>query len=455
MTASRSVAIIGAGPIGTSAGVGFRRAGFDVDLYGDRDPAGLRDDVPVSGTAAISALAQQAERDLGVVGFLDRVPPVTGMSVRVLAGRGAQREDLLEFDAAYGGYRAAAVDTRLITVERLQQLLDLGGRYHVGTVDIDELDHIAATHDLTLVAAGRRGLTDLFPVDEARPFYPEPQRKLLLFNAEGLGHGPDVFAHRGPSGGAHNSLSVVVEQGEAWWGPYLHKDAGQSWSFLGFARPGSEWDHRFAQAHDAESTHRVVRELFRDYLDFDLPEVEATRIITADSHSWLSGAVTPTVRKAVALTPGGHPVLALGDTAIAHDPIAAQGAQSALIQAAALVAAARDHDGAFDKAWLEERFDEFWRTRGEIATKATKLYLGDPQYAEIGQSFFAAAAASPAFATALVDLISDPEPLRHINSLDDAHAFIARVTGEPAADVIARTGTPGRFADSAYAAVPA
>lgn len=438
MGQKRSVAIIGAGQTGVSAAVGFLDSGFDVTLFSDRDRRALREDVPATGTAVTFAAAQAAERELGLDDYTGLAPRVTGQSTQIFSGTGSDRRDELDFDVAYDGIRGVGVDTRLKADDRLAEFDSRGGRFVVSTITPENLDDVATAHDLTLVATGRGGLSGLFPVDESRTVYDRPQRSLLMLTVTGLGHGPDVFAHRGAAGGERNTFAISSEQGELWWGPYLHKDAGAAWSFLGFAKPESDWERRFGDARDAASAHRVVTEIHRDYVAWDLPEIEATRVIREDPHSWLRGAVTPTVRRAVGITTNGRPVLALGDTAIAHDPIGAQGAQGGLIQAAQLVAAARSHAGAFDEEWLHDRFEQFWSTRGAAAVLVTRLFLGDPDFAPYGQLFFPAGAASPKFGAALFGLLSDPNPLLRIGSRAAARQFIADVTGQPADDLLAQ-----------------
>jgi 2-polyprenyl-6-methoxyphenol hydroxylase-like FAD-dependent oxidoreductase len=443
MGIQRSVAIIGAGQTGVAAALGFLNAGFDVTVFSDRDQRSLRTDIPATGTAVTFGAAQAAERQLGLDDYSSRAPRVTGQSTQIFSGTDEIRQDLLDFDTAYDGVRAIGVDTRLKVDDRLSEFISRGGHFVVSAVTVDDIDQVAAAHDLTLIATGRGGLSGLFPVDESRTVYYSPQRTLLMLTVTGLGHGPDVFAHRSAVGGEHNTFAVSEEQGELWWGPYLHKDAGPSWSFLGFAKPGSDWEQRFTAATDAASAHRIVLDVHRDYVGWDLPEVSATHVIVEDPYAWLSGAVTPTVRHAVAVTGGGHPVLALGDTAISFDPIAAQGAQGGLIQSAQLVRAARDHAGVFDEQWLNETFEHFWRTRGLAATLVTQLFLGDPERVRYGHLFFPAAAASPAFASALFGLISDPTPLLRIDSERAARDWVTEIAGEPVDDLLARSTSPG------------
>lgn len=445
---TRSAAVIGAGQAGVTAALGLLDAGFDVTLYSDRDQRSLRDDVPATGTALQFGEAIQAEAALGLDSFTARAPRHTGLSVRIA---GPDSAELIQFDGHFEGYAGVAVDTRLKVDERLTTFQERGGRFVVAAVTPETLDAIAADNDLTLVATGRGGLSELFPIDRDRTVYDAPQRSLLTVTVTGLGHDESVFAHRSTAGGAHSGFSILAEQGEGWWGPYLHKDAGPSWAFLGWAKPGSEWEKRFAAADSAESAHRIVRELYRDFIDWDLPEVIATEVIAEDPHSWLKGAVRPVVRSGFGHTAGGHPVAALGDTAIAYDPIAGQGAQSGLIQAQRLVAAAAAHDGAYDGAWLGARYAEFLAARGDAANKVTRLFLGDAELAEIGNQLFAAASVDSRAATALVGLLHRPQPFLEVDSLEAANEFISRSTGEDASDLLTRFAPAGRFARSQFA----
>ncbi|WP_107653229.1 styrene monooxygenase/indole monooxygenase family protein [Nocardia suismassiliense] len=445
---TRSAAVIGAGQTGVTAALGLLDAGFDVTLYSDRDQRSLRDDVPATGTALQFGVTQQSESALGLDTYTGRAPRHTGLSVRLAGPGGAE---LIQFDGNFDGYVGIAVDTRLKADERLTAFQERGGRFVVEQVTPETLDTIAAANALTLVATGRGGLSDLFPIDQTRTPYDAPQRSLLTVTVSGIGYGKDVFAHRSPAGGAHSGFSILADQGEAWWGPYLHKDAGPSWAFLGWARPGSEWETRFAAADSAEAAHRIVQDIYRDFIDWDLPEVLATQVIAEDPHSWLKGAVRPVVRAGVGHTAGGHVVASLGDTSAAYDPVAGQGAQSGLIQAQRLVAAAAVHDGPFDEAWIAEQYATFLAVRGDAANKVTRLFLSDPELAEIGNQLFAAAAVHPKFATALVGLLHHPQPFLEIDSLDAANAFITRVTGEDATALLGRFAPAGKFARSTFA----
>lgn len=440
-SSARSAAIIGAGQTGVTAALGLLDKGFDVTVYSDLDQDTLRNHVPATGTALILGEAQRAEESLGLNTYLATAPLSTGESVRVVDG-GAEA---IAFDGWFDGFRGIAVDTRLKADDRLTLFQQRGGRFVVEAVDPQRLDTIAAGADLTLVATGRGGLSSLFPVDVARTVYDKPQRSLLAFTVAGLPYGPDVFAHRSAAGGQHNALTVVADQGEVFWGPYLHKDAGPTWAFLGWARPGSEWERRFATVTGAESALSVATQLHRDYIDWDLPEVSRLRVIEEDRHSWLTGAVKQVVRSGVGRTASGHPVAALGDTAVAFDPIAGQGAQGGLIQAATLVHKAGAHEGPFDTAWLTAAFEDFYNHRARAAQVVTRLFLADPELATYGGLFFAAASESAPFASKLLALLDDPRPFETVTSEATAKQLITDFAGEPADELLGRFTPVGTF----------
>ncbi|GGC52954.1 cadherin repeat domain-containing protein [Hoyosella rhizosphaerae] len=444
----RTVAVVGAGLAGSSAALGFVNAGFSVTLFSDRDLKSLRDDVPPTGTAVYFGKSREADATI-IEDLYGAQSHTSGLSTRLHSGVGETSADVLEFDPSFG-YVAQAVDVRLRSADRIARFIERGGTFVVQDVTRDDLGEIAGRHDLTVVATGKGGLASFFPVDEERTVYDKPQRTLLFAALGTNGEAPD-FSYRGPGGREHNLFNLHTDFGEAWLGPYLHKDFGEAWGFIGFAKPGSPWESAFSSAIDAASAHKVVLELYREYFPKDAREVEKLRPIESDPHSWLRGAVTPTVRKAVGATDSGHPVLAIGDTAIAFDPVAGQGAQNAIIQVASLVAAARKHQGPFTAEWLGEQFELHWKSRGYAATEVTRLFLGDPKHAEHAQLLFAAAAVNDAVATALFLLLSEPDRFLALTSRDDVLAYITEAAGVSAEDVLAAFSPSEGFAESSLA----
>ena len=413
-TVRRRIAIVGAGIAGASAALALKRAGFDVTLFSDRTRSELRDGGPATGTAIL--FGHSREHDARIAD--DRYGADAAFTASAVAVNGGPT-----FDAPYD-YEAQSVDVRLRADDRIGQFLDEGGAFVHETIDAAALDDIAGSHDATLVATGKGGLADLFAVDTDRTPYTEAQRYLLTVTVQPPA-GEDVqFAGR-TDNERSALLSIDGEEGEVFVGPYLHKDAGASWVLLGFARFGTETEAAYRSATDAESALEVFRQQHRRLFPDVSPQIERFGTIASDPYSWLSGAVQPTVRHATARTASGHLVAAIGDTAIAVDPIAGQGAQLGSIQVAALASALAGEAGEWDEAFFTEVFDEHWASHGRPSVEATSLFLGDPRYAEVVGAFFGRAATSPAAGTALFDLLSKPGAVLDLHADADVERFVA------------------------------
>ena len=427
MTQKRKIAIVGAGLAGASAALGFLNAGFQVTLYSGKSRKDLRDSVAATGTAIYFGQPSQ-DADAEIIEDLYGEPSfANGFSLRAY---NEDRSPLLAFDTDFHYYRSQAVDVRQRVDDRLGRFIASGGVFRVEDVSADALEEIAAQHDLTLVSTGKQGLSGLFPVDEARTVYKSPQRHLLTVNVIGLPHDESSFDYRSRVGSKHNLFTSHATEGEIFTGRILHKDVGLSWSLLGFAKPGGDWQARFAEATDAASALAIFKEVFRDYFPEDAEEIAKLQVIESDPHTWLKGAVTPTVHKPVGRTPGGRLVAALGDTAISFDPLAGQGAQNISIQVAALVRAAKTRQGPFDEAWITDQFDAHWEKHGYGATEVTRLFLGDPKYAEhAGLLFPSASVDQKAAGAAFFRFLSEPSLLTRLQTRGAVSHYIENETG--------------------------
>lgn len=406
---TRTAAVIGAGIAGTTAALGLVDAGFDVTLYSDRDRASLRDDVPPTGTAVL--FGKSKDHDASIIEDLYSVGNTSGISARLYSGDGDDRAQVLEFNPDFH-YVTQAVDVRLRSDDRIGRFLERGGRLGVRSVDTEVLDEIAGAHDLTLVATGKGGLASLFGVDESRTVYDQPQRHLLQIVLKGLDQGEDVFAYRNREGGKHDLYNLDADNGEAWLGPYLHKDKGLTWAFLGFAKP----EGRGSTASPPRPTaSRPGRSCWTS---------TATTSRTISPRSGSSRSSSPT------RSPGRRAPSRRWCATPRRPPRAE---------------AAAAHEGPFTAEWLSQRFEEFWELRGHAAVEVTRLFLGHPDYAEHLELAFPAAAVNTDIASALFGLLSDPNPLLTLKTRDDILGFISAVAGEPAEDVLAKFTPAGDF----------
>jgi flavin reductase (DIM6/NTAB) family NADH-FMN oxidoreductase RutF len=81
------------------------------------------------------------------------------------------------------------------------------------------------------------------------------------------------------------------------------------------------------------------------------------------------------VRRPVGTLPSGAPVLGMADAVVLNDPLTSQGSNNALKSASFYLEAIDAHAGAFDAAWMQRTFDNFWRGWAQWATEWTNSWL--------------------------------------------------------------------------------
>lgn len=355
----RKIAIVGSGIIGLIAAHALRRRGYAVTLYSDRTAAQWLHESRPTGTAARFEMALSFERELGLNHWDDVAPHGEGVFLTFCP---TLHKPLIELR---GRQRAPfqAVDMRL---QCHRWMNDFDGELVIESVNVERLDTIAARHDLTIVAAGKADLAQLFARDESRCTYDAPQRNLTMVIGTGrmaVDDCPFIPV----------KFEFLGTDGEIFIVPYYHKDRGPSWNVVIEARPGSRID-RFGEVKSGDEALAMAKKVVRELFPWSADWVEAMEL--ADPNGWLVGRTTPAVRKPVGKLPSGRIVTPLGDTAIAYDPIAAQGANSGVKQTRHLVEAiAARGDEPFDALWMNDTFDAFWNEHGKAACTFNNMFL--------------------------------------------------------------------------------
>lgn len=354
--------MIGAGVAGLLTAHGLRRAGHAVTLFTDRTAEQWLQSRP-TGTAARFAPALAYERELGLGDWHDEAPAIAGAQIVYCPRPGNQLATLTGRAPRPG----LAIDVRLQSHRWLYKLAERGGEVKIEAVTPGRLDEIAAEHDLTIVAAGRGPLCELFARDPERSIYSEPQRTVAMV----IVHGPPLRrAEPGFVGVKNNILEGV---GEAVWIPFFHRDVGPCWNLIFEARAGGPMDI-FGGVRSGAEALAAARAVIEALTPWERPWAREMHL--ADEQGWLCGRITPTVRRPVATLPSGRHVTCVGDTAVHFDPLAAQGANNGTRMARHLVARVAAHgERAFDAAWMQDTFDAFWRAEGEPAYMMTRLML--------------------------------------------------------------------------------
>lgn len=345
----RTIAIIGAGQTGLLLGHALLRAGYSVRLFSDRSPDAFLNQTRPTGTAVRFGTALAWERQLGLNHWDDVAASGDGIYMTFWPGSPAY-PFLTMLGRLSQPFRA--IDVRLQSHRWMHDLVERGGALEIENVTIDRLETIAAEHDLTVVAAGRGAIRDLFPRDSQRSRYTEPQRHLAMVNF--VGPGPSFPG----SPFVPVKFNFFARYGECFWVPWYQKDGIQAWSMLFEAKADGPLD-RFRNARSGQEILDIAKRVVRDMMPRDYDFVKDAELV--DEHAWQGGAFVPEVRKAVGELPSGRLVMSLGDTNHSLDPIGGQGANNGNKMARNLARCIAERgERPFDRAWMNATYERFW-----------------------------------------------------------------------------------------------
>jgi len=317
-------------------------AGYTITLFSDRTSTAILHGRPI-GFPILFDQALQIERDLELNLWDQPFPGCKSIRNTVCDPEGNPA-----FTLSYELERPwQAIDQRLKFFHWIQEFIDRGGEFAVQDMTLSDLEKCAQNYDLVIVAAGRGILSTLFERDANRSTHDKPARRVVGGLYTGLQQ--DEFPTF--------RLTVLPDIGEIFQMPFYSNN--QYCHAVCFeAYPGGAMD-RFASVKSGQELLQLSLETIQQFVPWKYEALKDMELI--DDNAWLSGAITPTVRRPIAHLPSGAIVMGIGDTVILNDPIAGQGANNANKMAHLVTQRVIEHgDRKFDAEWMQAVFDEFW-----------------------------------------------------------------------------------------------
>ena len=375
----RRILIVGAGQAGLQLALGLQNAGYDVTVMSSRTPDELRGG-RIMSTQVMFSPSLRLERERGLNFWDDKAPKVVGQRSTLAVPPGAG-EKAFTFVGRWDE-PAQSVDQRVKMSTWLELFESRGGRIVYHGVMTSDLAGLAELYDLTIIAAGKGELVELFDRDAEKSPYEKPQRRLSCIYLHG---GKPMPEYPEP----HVRITMVPGVGELIYMPgYTHTGAADI--VLWEAVPGGPWDI-WSDKPDPRAHLERSLGLMREYAPWEhdlFTEAEPT-----DARCTLYGGFPPVVRRPVGELPGGTAVLGMGDVVVTNDPCTGQGSNNASHCAAIYEEAIRAHgDKPFDRDWMQRTFDAYW-AYAKNPTEYTNMILSGPP--EHVQKVLATAAENP------------------------------------------------------------
>lgn len=361
----RKIAIVGGGQAGLPLALGLLARGYQVSVYTNRTPDEVQRGKVLSSQCMFDT-ALQIERDLGLDQWGRDCPTVDGIGLTVPhpAQPGAKLIDW----AARLDRPGQAVDQRLKMPQWMRLVEERGGQLVIQDCGVAELEQLAASHDLVLLAAGKGEVVKRFERDAVRSAFDQPMRALALTYVHGLQPTPDF---------SRVAFNLIPGVGEYFVFPALTL-SGPCDIMVFEGLPGGPmdcWaDVTTPQQHLARS-----REILAKFLPWEA--ARAAQVELTDAGGVLAGRFAPTIRKPVLTLPSGKLVFGLGDAVAVNDPITGQGSNNATKAVKVyLDAILARGDQAFDRGWMEQTFERFWDYAQWVVTWTNTLLTPPPPH---------------------------------------------------------------------------
>jgi styrene monooxygenase A-like protein len=358
----RRILIVGAGQAGLQLALSLQAEGYEVTVMSARTPEEIRAG-RVMSTQAMFGPALQIERDRGLNLWEEQTPKIESFFITLAGPPG---NAALTVPAPLTDY-TQSVDQRVKMSGWLELFAGRGGNVVYHPVMTSDLEGLSRLYDLTIIAAGKGELVELFDRDPSRSPFTTPQRALAVIYVHGM---KPLAAHPG----THVGINVTPGIGELFTMP-CYTLSGPCDILFWEGIPGGPLD-RFGDRPDTREHLARTLDLMREYTPWEYErcaEAEPT-----DGRSTLTGGYTPVVRQPVGRLSGSSFVFGMADVVVANDPICGQGSNNACHCANIYFRSILEHGTKpFDPEWMQDTFDAYWDYARHV-TNFSNAMLGPP-----------------------------------------------------------------------------
>lgn len=395
----RTIAIIGGGQAGLLLGVGLLDQGHQVSIYTNRDGASFWNG-KVMSSQFIFDPKLQVERDWKMNQWEAACPNTDGISFAIPNPDGSGTKAIHWYAPLHKP--GQAVDQRLKYPGWMDEFVRRGGKLHIVDVGIAEMEDLAGTHDLVLLAGGKGEVVKLLATNAERSPIKESMRKLALTYVTGMKRHDYIECvnfNLIPGVGEYFVFpSLTVD------GPYGSGKTKVCDIMVLEGVNGGPMD-RWHECKDAADHLQMSLDILKKFLPWEYERSKDCQL--TDDNGILAGRITPTVRHPVLTLPSGRKVMGLGDAVIVNDPITGQGSNNATWGAKHYFEAIMARGGQpFDEAWMTRTFDDLYNGYAEKVVRWTNSMLVPPP--EHIVSMMGACQAVPAMASRVANGFNDP-----------------------------------------------
>lgn len=418
----RNIAIVGAGQAGLLLGCALLDKGYAVTLVTNRSAEDVWQGKVLSSQFIFDP-ALQIERDFGMNQWESACPRTDGIGFSIPTPDGSGNR-AIHWHARLNAY-GQSVDQRVKMPGWMKEFVRRGGELRFDDVGVPQLEALAASHELVLLAGGKGEIVKLFEVDEDRSPVKQPMRQLALTYVTGMKR-HDYYECV--------NFNLIPGVGEYFVFPALttHGASGtQDCDIMVFEGvPGGPMDC-WGEVQTPEQHLEVSLNILKTFTPWEYERSRDCQL--TDANGILAGRIRPAVRKPVLTLPSGSKIFGMGDAVLVNDPITGQGSNNATKGAKHYYDAILARGAAaFDEAWMRETFDGLYNGYAEKVVRWTNSLLFPPP--EHVVKLLGAAQQAPGLASRIANGFNDPRDYaEYWFDAADAERLIASEAGKLAA----------------------